>query len=276
MIVVIAGPTASGKSNLALKLAKKFNGYILNGDSRQVFKELNIGTAKPSKEEIQKSKIEHRLFGHVSIDEDYNLHRYQQEVKEVLKEKKGQTTFLVGGSGLYIDSVVYNYKLEKSEKKQDENFNLEELKEKVGDNLKKLNESDRNNPRRLIRFLQRNFKNYEKGKPLKHIYIVLDKDFGVIEQNIKKRIEKMFKDGLLEENEELFKQGKHQKINTIGYKEFRDYFEKKITLEEVKERIFLNTRQYAKRQITWFKRNKNAIWVENHEEIHSIILEGID
>ncbi len=273
MIVVIAGATATGKSQLALKLAKDFDGYILNGDSRQVYKELNIGTSKPSEEEIEKSKIEHKLFGHVSIDENYNLYQYQKEAFEVLEEKKNQTAFLTGGTGLYIDSVVYNYKLQKiNEKKQRnllERLSLEELKERVGQDIKNLNESDRNNPRRLIRFLEKDKQKYPKGKPLKHIYIVLNKEFNEIEKNIKSRIEVMFKEGLLEENEGLLKKGKHEKINTIGYKEFRDFFKGEITLDQVKENIFLNTRKYAKRQITWFKRNKDAIWIEDYDKNYS-------
>jgi tRNA dimethylallyltransferase len=273
MIVVIAGATATGKSKLALKLAEEFNGYILNGDSRQAFKELNIGTAKPSKEEIEKSNIEHKLYGHVSIDEGYNLFRYQKEAFEVLEEKKDKTAFLVGGTGLYIDSVVYNYKLQENKEKTKlreelERQNLEELKEKIGEDIEKLNESDRENPRRLIRFIEKEKKVFAKGTPLKHIYLVLEKDFSVIEENIEKRVEKMFEQGLLEENEDLFKKGKHGKINTIGYKEFREFFEGEITLEEVKEKIILNTRKYAKRQITWFKRNKDAIWISDYEQAH--------
>lgn len=283
MIVVIAGATATGKTQISQKLAKEFNGYILNGDSRQVYKELNIGTAKPTPEEIEESGVEHRLFGHVSINEEYNLYRYQKEAKEVLKEKekkklkKEENAFIVGGTGLYIDSVVYNYKLKETPQREDlENLSLKELQERVGDDLKNFNESDSKNPRRLMSFLQRGKRNFEKGKPLNHIYIVLDKDFETIEQNIQKRIEKMFKEGLLEENLKLFEQGLHHRVSTIGYSEFRDFFDKKITLEEVKERIFLNTRQYAKRQITWFRRNKNAKWAKDYEEIHSIVLEGIE
>lgn len=283
MIVVIAGATATGKTQISQKLATEFNGYILNGDSRQVYKELNIGTAKPTPEEIEESGVEHRLFGHVSINEEYNLYRYQKEAKEVLKEKekkklkKEENAFIVGGTGLYIDSVVYNYKLKETPQREDlENLSLKELQERVGDDLKNFNESDSKNPRRLMSFLQRGKRNFEKGKPLNHIYIVLDKDFETIEQNIQKRIEKMFKEGLLEENLKLFEQGLHHRVSTIGYSEFRDFFDKKITLEEVKERIFLNTRQYAKRQITWFRRNKNAKWAKDYEEIHSIVLEGIE
>ncbi len=281
MIFVIAGATATGKTKIAQKLALEFNGYLLNGDSRQVYKELNIGTAKPTPEEIAGSKIEHRLFGHVNIDEVYNLYRYQKEAMEIIqeKEKKGTNTFLVGGTGLYIDSVVFNYQLEEKKSHCREEFSklkIKQLQEKVGEELKKLNESDRKNPRRLIRFLEREGKSLKKGEPLKHMYFVLEKDFAEIEKNIEERIQTMFQDGLVEENEELFKSGKHEKINTIGYVEFREFFEKRISLQEVKKSIFLNTRKYAKRQITWFKRNENAIFFKNYEQIHSIILEGIE
>ncbi len=278
MIFVIAGATATGKSEIAVKLAQNFNGYIINADSRQVFKELNIGTAKPSTEEIQKTKVQHELFGHVSIDESYNLYRYQKDVKDILEKNKSKLPFLVGGTGLYIDSVVYNYELKETkenQRKELEQLTLQELQEKAGGDLERLNESDRNNPRRLIRFLERDKENYKKGDPLNHIYIVLDIEFDVIEKNIKKRINKMFENGLLEENEKLFKEGKHEQINTIGYREFREFFQEKLGLEEVKEKIFLNTRKYAKRQITWFKRNKedkNVFFVKDYDEIYSIVL----
>ncbi len=278
MIVVIAGATATGKTKISQQLAREFNGYILNGDSRQVYKELNVGTAKPTEEEIKESKVEHKLFGHVSINENYNLYKYQKEAKEIIKEKEeqGMNTFLVGGTGLYIDSVVYNYKLEESDMKSNfRDLTLEELQEKVGGDLEKLNESDRHNPRRLIRFLERGKRNLKKGKPLNHIYLVLEKEFEEIEKNIDLRIDEMFENGLVEENKELFKKGLHEKVNTIGYVEFRDFFEKKITLEEVRERIFLHTRQYAKRQITWFGRNKDAIWFKDFEEAFLKISESL-
>ncbi len=272
MIVVIAGATATGKSQIAIKLAKEFNGYILNADSRQVYKELNIGTAKPSKEEIDASKVKHKLFGYVSIDEDYNLYRYQKDAFKVLEERENQNAFLVGGTGLYIDSVVYNYKLKKGDKgnrKELEKLSLKQLQKKVGKDLEKLNQSDKQNPRRLIRFLEREKQKYEKGNSLEHIYFVLEKDFNILEKDIKERVNDMFEKGLLEENERLFKEGKHEKINTIGYKEFEEFFKGDITLDEVKERIFVNTRKYAKRQITWFKRNENAIWVKDYDGIYN-------
>jgi tRNA dimethylallyltransferase len=130
--------------------------------------------------------------------------------------------------------------------------------------LKDLNESDQNNPRRLIRFLERSFEKNQKGPELKHLYLVLDIEKEVLEKRIKERVELMFEKGLLEENKALFEKGK--RVDTIGYKEFYDFFEGKITLDVVKENIFINTKKYAKRQITWFKRNENAIWVKDYKE----------
>ena len=267
MIVVIAGPTASGKTDLALKLAKHFDGYILNGDSRQVFKELNIGTAKPTEKEIKRSNLKHKLFGHISIDEDYNLYKYQKDAFDIIKKNKDKTAFLVGGTGLYIDSIVYNYELKESDtkvRKELENLSVEELQKRVGKNLKVLNQSDQNNPRRLIRFLEKSFEKNQKGLELKHLYLVLDIEKEVLEKRVKERVELMFEKGLLEENKALFEKGK--RVDTIGYKEFDDFFEGKITLNVVKENIFINTKKYAKRQITWFKRNENAIWVKDYKE----------
>jgi tRNA dimethylallyltransferase len=262
-IVVIAGPTATGKTDLAIKLSKEFNGYIINGDSRQVFEELNIGTSKPTQEEMKKANVDFFLFGHRSVKEKYNLYQYQKEVFEILEANNARVAFLVGGTGLYIDSVVYNYTLQQSKSRKNlEGLSIDELKARVGKNLKKLNKSDQNNPRRLIRFLEKDFEVYKKGQPLKHLYLVLQKDFDVLEKEIEERIGRMFENGLLKENEIL----KNENVNTIGYKEFQEYFEGKISIEEVKERIYINTRKYAKRQLTWFKRNKEAIWIKDFAE----------
>ncbi len=278
MIIVLTGPTAVGKTSLALKLAKRFNGFIINADSRQIYKELQIGTARPSKKDIHKTNIPHFLFGHRSINEKYSVFDYKNEVLEVLekrkekekeeekkqKKKNKELPFLVGGTGLYIDSVIYDYELKKNRNNNNlDNLSKKELQEIIGEKLFELNESDRNNPRRLIRFIQKDYETFKKGKELKHLYLVLYDDFENIEGNIQKRIEKMFKDGLIEENKKL----KDLKVlETIGYREFNEFFENKITLEQLKEKIYINTRKYAKRQITWFKRNKNAIWIKNYEE----------
>jgi tRNA dimethylallyltransferase len=267
-IIVIAGPTATGKTGIATKLAKEFSGYIINADSRQVYKELQIGTAQPSKEDIEKAGVKHYLFGHKSIKEQYSLYEYQKDVMHILKKNKDNPAFLVGGTGLYIDSVVHNYKLEKIvfERSKLENLNLEELQDIVGDRLEELNESDRENPRRLIRFIEKGYKHFEKGKELNHLYLIYYNNLTEVEKNIKERIDRMFSEGLIEENINL---KENEFAETIGYREFEEYFKNNISIEELKEKIYINTRKYAKRQLTWFKRNKDALWVTNYEEAYT-------
>jgi tRNA dimethylallyltransferase len=184
-IYVIAGPTASGKSSLAIKLAKDINGVIINADSRQVYKELNIGTAKSTPDEIINEKewkienISHFLYGFVSIKTPYNLYEYQKDVQSVLDSlPEDKTPILVGGTGLYIDSIVYNYILKKNsykpaDRESLENKSLSELQEQIDSNiLNSLNDSDRNNPVRLIRILEKGSQTFEKGEPLDFKYFV--------------------------------------------------------------------------------------------------------
>ena len=275
-IIVIAGATATGKSEISLKLAKKINGYIINADSRQIYKKINIGSAKPKfDKEISKgvhtlNGITHYLYDFVDPKENFTIFDYQNCVNNVLKNTQG-IPILTGGSGLYIDSVVYNYKLSKNNKNTDlKDKSIDELQELAKEYLPYMSESDRKNRHRLIRAIQREGVNKEKGKELNNIYFVIDIEKEILQERIKKRIDNMFKEGLLEENISLLKQGytyDDKGMKTIGYIEFKEYFENKISLEDVKERIFKNTMGYVKRQRTWFKRNKNAIWINDPKEI---------
>ncbi len=275
-IIVIAGATATGKSEISLKLAKKINGYIINADSRQIYKKINIGSAKPKfDKEISKgvhtlNGITHYLYDFVDPKENFTIFDYQNCVNNVLKNTQG-IPILTGGSGLYIDSVIYNYKLSKNNKNTDlKDKSIEELQELAKEYLPYMSESDRKNKHRLIRAIQREGVNREKGKELNNIYFVIDIEKQVLQERIKKRIDNMFKEGLLEENISLLKQGytyNDKGMKTIGYIEFKEYFENKISLEDVKERIFKNTMGYVKRQRTWFKRNKNAVWINEPKEI---------
>ena len=275
-IIVIAGATATGKSEISLKLAKKINGYIINADSRQIYKKINIGSAKPKfDKEISKgvhtlNGITHYLYDFVDPKENFTIFDYQNCVNDVLKNTQG-VPILTGGSGLYIDSVIYNYKLSKNNKNTDlKDKSIEELQELAKEYLPYMSESDRKNKHRLIRAIQREGVNKEKGNELNNIYFVIDIEKEILQERIKKRIDNMFKEGLLEENISLLKQGytyNDKGMKTIGYIEFKEYFENKISLEDVKERIFKNTMGYVKRQRTWFKRNKNAIWINEPKEI---------
>jgi len=287
-IIVISGCTASGKSDVALKLAKRINGVILNADSRQIYKEVSIGTAKPNlilneSNQWEKEGIIHYLYSQTSINKKYNLYQYQTDAFKILNQLSPQITpILTGGTGLYIDSVIFNYKLKTKSQPQTEvadnlsDFTAKELQRLVPlEILNKLNESDRQNKNRLIRVIQKGLPSIEKGTSLEHIYFFLDIEKGILEKRIEQRVNQMFKNGLLEENIKI--RNKFPKSTffktTIGYKEFEDYFKKNISLDEVKEDIITHTKQYAKRQRTWFRRNKGVIYVKNLEEIEKWIRE---
>lgn len=287
-IIVISGCTASGKSDVALKLAKRINGVILNADSRQIYKEVSIGTAKPNlilneSNQWEKEGIIHYLYSQTSINKKYNLFKYQTDTFKILNQLPPQITpILTGGTGLYIDSVIFNYKLKALSQPQTEvadnlsDFTAKELQRLVpSEILNKLNESDRQNKNRLIRVIQKGLPSTEKGTPFEHIYFFLDIEKDILEKRIEQRVNQMFKNGLLEENIKI--RNKFPKSTffktTIGYKEFEDYFKKNISLDEVKEDIITHTKQYAKRQRTWFRRNKGVIYVKNLEEIEKWIRE---
>ncbi|KKP65379.1 MAG: tRNA dimethylallyltransferase [candidate division WS6 bacterium GW2011_GWE1_34_7] len=277
-IIVIAGPTASGKSDIAIKLAKKINGYIINGDSRQVYKYLNIGTAKPvfdkqiSSDTYILDGIRHYLYDFVDPKENFTLFDYQLSVKKILEKENG-IPILVGGSGLYIDSVVFNYVLTQNDIFDStlQSKSIEELKNLAKAYLNDMNESDRENKHRLIRAIQREGVNQKKGDKLNYLYFVLDTQKEILKERVRKRIEKMFDNGLLEENINLLKKGytyNDKGMNSIGYIEFKEYFEKKISLEDVKEKIYSNTLSYIKRQKTWFRRNKESKWINDEKDIY--------
>lgn len=284
-IIVITGCTASGKSEIAIQLAKKFNGYIVNADSKQVYKEIPIGTSQPTPETITPDKwildkVDHYLYGYKSIREKYDLFRYQQDVFKLLSERDiKQPAFLVGGSGLYIDSIVQNYQLDKynsgdSKRAELVQLSVPKLQSLIPkEDLSQLNESDKNNPHRLIRLIERDGKQLDNGDEINHLYLYLQKDQLEIEENIRTRMETMMKKGLVTEAESIKELilAEDPKVQIIGYKEFRDYFRGEIGLEEVEELIILHSRQYAKRQVTWVKRNKQLKAFSNQNEAQVLI-----
>jgi tRNA dimethylallyltransferase len=288
-IIVIAGPTASGKSQLALQIAKRINGVIINGDSRQIYKEMNIGTAKPIPDEVKNGiwyiqGVPHYLYSFVSISTRYTVYNYQKDVYSLFKTlPKEKIPIITGGTGLYIDSVFFHYNLKKEFiSNKYASYSLDELKEILGeDELEKLNESDRENPRRLLRILQKRNsgipiinKNLQNTTTDNGLYFVLDLPKEILQERIRIRVEKMFEDGLKEENEQLRKLFSKDlpAFQTIGYKEFDDYFDGEKDLETVKTDIIKHTNQYAKRQRTWFRRNKNAIWIDKYSDIEKLLL----
>lgn len=283
-IILIVGPTGTGKTTLSINLAKKYDAVILNADSTQVYTEPLIATAKIK--EHEKENIEHYLFDVVSLNDDYTLYDYQKDGRRLLDRfiSENKNVIIVGGSGLYVKALLYNYVLEdKKEINIDfSEYSNEELKNKV---LALDPESDIhvNNRQRLESFLKHY---YETGKVIKKteeinnklynfISIGLKSDRETLYKMLDKRVDSMFNEGLLDEAERLYKMNLKNYTNIIGYKELNEYFNGNITLEEAKELIKRNTRRYAKRQFTWFNNQmKDIKWFNvNYDNFYDTIKE---
>lgn len=283
-IILIVGPTGTGKTTLSIKLAKKYDAVILNADSTQVYTEPLIATAKIK--EHEKENIEHYLFDVVSLNDDYTLYDYQKDGRRLLDRfiSENKNVIIVGGSGLYVKALLYNYVLEdKKEINIDfSEYSNEELKNKV---LALDPESDIhvNNRQRLESFLKHY---YETGKVIKKtdeinnklynfISIGLKSDRETLYKMLDKRVDSMFNEGLLDEAERLYKMNLKNYTNIIGYKELNEYFSGNISLDEAKELIKRNTRRYAKRQFTWFNNQmKDIKWFNvNYDNFYDTIKE---
>lgn len=283
-IILIVGPTGTGKTTLSIKLAKKYDAVILNADSTQVYTEPLIATAKIK--EHEKENIEHYLFDVVSLNDDYTLYDYQKDGRRLLDRfiSENKNVIIVGGSGLYVKALLYNYVLEdKKEINIDfSEYSNEELKNKV---LALDPESDIhvNNRQRLEGFLKHY---YETGKVIKKtdeinnklynfISIGLKSDRETLYKMLDKRVDSMFNEGLLDEAEGLYKMNLKNYTNIIGYKELNEYFNGNISLDEAKELIKRNTRRYAKRQFTWFNNQmKDIKWFNvNYDNFYDTIKE---
>lgn len=290
-IIVILGPTASGKTDLSIKLAKKLNGEVVSADSRQIYKGMDIGTAKPSKKET--SQIPHYLIDIKNPDQPYTVAEYKKDaiaaIENILKKKK--LPIMVGGTGLYIKAIVDN--LEIPEVKADLILRKKiekDIKQHGLDHVfKKLVELDPEaayiidpkNPRRVIRALEvtlltkKPFSSQRKsGKPLFNVLeigIMPKKDELVKRINL--RAEKMIRDGLVGEVKKLMqKYGPDQQtFDAIGYREIIEYLKRNITLGKALEDIKLNTWHYAKRQMTWFNKDKKICWIKNYKEAEKLI-----
>lgn len=270
-VIVITGPTAVGKTKLSIEIAKKYNGEIINADAVQVYKGLDIGSAKVTEEE--KENIPHHLFDIKEVDEEYTIYHYQQDARKIIEDiqKRGKTPILVGGTGLYIKSALYDYKLSKEkESEMYEDLTTEELY----NNLLKVDKDiiiDKNNRRRLIRALnyyKENNESINNNKTNKLLYntifIGLTTDRKELYNRINKRVDTMMKNGLLEEVKSFYDKGIKTKplLNGIGYKELYKYLEGNYTYEEAVEKIKQNSRHYAKRQYTFFNHQLPIVWFE--------------
>jgi len=270
-IIVITGPTGVGKTRLSIELAKRLDGEIINADSMQIYKHLNIGTAKIK--ENEKEGIPHHLFDIKELNEDYSIYDYQIDARKKIEEikKRNKTVIMVGGTGLYLKSALYDYTFTKENLKRnyDNYSNLELYQEllKIDENIK----IDSNNRRRLIRALDYYLENDKSinsnntGNNLLYdvIFIGLTTQRDKLYEIINNRVDKMISDGLLEEVKNLYDQNIKTKplINGIGYKELYKYFDKEISLVESIDLIKQNSRRYAKRQYTWFNNKMNINWI---------------
>lgn len=270
MIIVIVGPTAVGKTKMSVELAKKFNAEIINGDSMQVYKELDIGTAKPTEEE--KEGIFHHLFDNVDVKTNYTVFEYQKDCRSKIDEilSRGKNIIIVGGTGLYIKAALYDYKFtEGTTYNTYDDLTNEEILEKIKEYDNEI-DIHVNNRKRLIRTLNK-LENNEELTNNKNdllypdtIFIGLTTDRTILYDRINLRVDKMFNEGLLDE---ILKQKENYKdskaLNSgIGYKEFYDYLFNNKSLEEVREEIKHNSRRYAKRQYTFFNNQFNVKWFD--------------
>ncbi len=293
-LIVILGPTASGKTDVSLKSAKKFGGEIVNADSRQIYKGMDIGTGKV----IDKKGVKHYLLDVVNPDEEFTLADYKKKAMTAIRDilKRGKVPFLVGGTGLYIQSVVDNLEIPGVPPNKKLRAQFEKEIKKPGalakwyKKLLKLDPGaalvvDANNPRRIIRALEvclatgRPFSNLrEKGEPL---FDVLQIGINIprpkLYKNIDKRVEQMIKDGLVSETKKLLKKYNHNlpSMSGIGYKEMGEYLGGKYDLVEAAQKIKYRTHAYARRQMTWFRRDKRIKWIKNYKEAENKIKKWI-
>ena len=292
-LITIIGPTAIGKTTLAIKIANYFKTEIVSADSRQFYKEMNIGTAKPSTSEL--NSIKHHLINNKSVNDDYNIYDYEKDALKSIESifNKKDIAILVGGSGLYINTVLYG--LDEipgisAEVRNSLYLDLE-LKgiKKLQEKLKLLDPSsyrsiDINNPRRLIRALEvsistgKSYSSFLKKKKKKRdfniIVLGMNQERSDLYKKINTRVDNMVENGLINEVKELYTLKGLNTLNTIGYSEVFNYIEDKYSLDECITEIKKNTRRYAKRQLTWFKSIDRIEWITpnyNFEEVIAYI-----
>lgn len=269
-IIVIVGPTGVGKTKLSIELAKRLGAEIINGDSVSIYKNLNIGSAKPTVTE--REGIVHHLIDIREVDEEYSVYDYQKDARELIDSlsKQNKRIIIVGGTGLYIKAALYDYNFSKEEVKNNYDvLSIDELISKIKNYNYEIKKDDLNNRRRLVRLLNK-LENNEvidnnKDKLLYNIKVIgLTTDREVLYNRINKRVDLMIQNGLVEEVTYLKDKYKCSRIlnSAIGYKEFFDYLYNNKSLEEVIDEIKRNSRRFAKRQYTFFKHQFNTTWFD--------------
>ena len=298
-VIVICGPTASGKTGLSIELAKKINGEIVSCDSMQIYKDMTIGTAKPTIDEMQ--GIKHYLIDCVSPEERYSVADYKRDATEAIENiiSDGKVPIIVGGTGLYLEALIYNIEFNEIETDLEYRGNLEKIEKEEG--LEKLYQMaekidkiamqkiSHNDKKRIFRVLEiyhstgktkTELEAESRKQESKYTYVLfgITMDREKLYDRINKRVDIMIEQGLIKEVENLLKKYKEfpTAMQGLGYKEVVEYLENKTSKDEMIDKIKQETRRYAKRQITWFKSYKDAIWLDasNNDNV-SIILENI-
>lgn len=280
-LVVIAGPTAVGKTDVAIKLAKEWNTEIISADSRQFYNEMSIGTAKPDPGQLR--AVKHHFVGHLSISDYFNVSRFENEVVQLLESlfEQHNLVFLVGGSGLYIDSVCNGIDdfpdPDPEYRSYLKGLYMDEGISKLQNLLLEMDPEyyatvDTNNPNRLLRAIEvcqstgKKFSelrlNRTKKRDFQIIKIGLNLPRPELFSRIELRVDQMIEKGLVDEVKSLMHFQHLNALNTVGYKEIFEYLDSKITLEQAIVNIKTNTRRYAKRQLTWFNRSGEYTWFE--------------
>jgi tRNA dimethylallyltransferase len=297
-LVVLIGPTAVGKTAASIHLAKKFNGEIISGDSMQIYKTMDIGTAKISEEEMQ--GVPHHLIDIREPDESFSAAEFQELVRGKISEihSRGKLPMIVGGTGLYIQSVIYDYQFTEAPGDEEYRRQLEKEAEVRGNEEihRRLEQVDPkaavnihpNNIRRVIRALEihhctgKTMSEFQQNQNSELVYDValigLTMDRDLLYSRIDKRVDLMMKQGLLDEVKSLYQEGLKdvQSIQAIGYKEIYEYLDGKVTMEDAVENLKQNSRRYAKRQLTWFRNKMDVEWFdmtntrENNKKIEQI------
>lgn len=289
-VIVICGPTASGKTKLSIEVAKRLDGEIVSADSMQIYREMDIGTAKPTEEE--KQGINHYLLDFVSPDKRYSVAEYKKDAIKSIEEiiKKGKTPIVIGGTGLYINSLIYGIEYPEIEIDLEYREELEKIAENEG--LDKLYEMakqvdqeaiqaiSKNDKKRICRILeiyhatgktktQQEAESRKNGPQYDYLVFGINMDREKLYDRINMRVDIMIEDGLIKEVEEIL--GRYKEFPTamqgLGYKEVVEFLDGSITKQEMIDKIKMETRRYAKRQLTWFRRYEDIIWIDGLEDV---------
>ena len=300
-VIVICGPTASGKTSLSIALAKRVNGEIVSADSMQIYQEMNIGTAKPTMEERQ--GIEHYLLDFVSPEERYSVADYKKEAKKAIKAiiEKGKMPIVVGGTGLYLDSLIYEIEYPNIEFDEEYRRKLERRVEEEGLTqlyeettkidplaIQKISPKDE---KRILRILEiyhatgktkteQEIASRKNSPEYDYQVYALAWDREILYDRINQRVDQMIEQGLIEELQGILKRHKHfpTAMQGLGYKEVVAFLEGDLTKEEMIDKIKMETRRYAKRQMTWFRKNKQTVWLDGQADVKTnidVILKNI-